>query len=360
MKKVEKCLEFGGPLLASLLLALMPMACGSGGGGGGKGGPGLENGGGDGGETAACCLCDGGGAAGCCLAHGDGGPQTGGDGGTTALGDGGLNAPPVARCGSDREVHPLDTLILDGRNSSDPEGGPLTYRWRILERPSGSTAPIREPGQALTSFFVDLATPGGEPYRIELCVTDRQGASDCCTFAVHAAPCCAIHVQLVWDKERVDVDLHVLSLGQSENAAFFDLLGSDCYYMNKSPSWAAPGSEDDPSLDIDDVDGYGPENINIGAPAGGRYVVAAHYFCDDALGPTRATLRIFCQGQLCYEKTRPLEKSGDFWTAAIIDWPGCAIEELNCYSRVPEGCMGWEEDGGLDTGIGPGGSTYLP
>ena len=261
---------------------------------------------------------------------------------TVALRAGALtNGPPVARCPSDMEVAPLDTITLDGRNSSDPDGQPLNYQWTLEQRPAGSNAPIQNANSAVATFFVDLATTPQEPYVFKLCVTDTWGESNCCSFMVHATPTDALHIQLVWDIDTSDMDLHLLSPRGSSTMNFFDLLGSDCYYMNKSPSWGAPGTDDDPSLDIDDVDGYGPENINISRPETGTFTVGVHYFCDDNLGQSNATIRIFCNGVKAFEKTRMLYSSGDFWDVATIRWPGCTINEINNYRQVTEGCQGW-------------------
>ena len=52
---------------------------------------------------------------------------------------------------------------------------------------------------------------------------------------------------------------------------------------------------DNPRLNLDDTDGYGPENINIDEPiAGQSYTVGVHYFSDDAMGPAQAYVKIYC------------------------------------------------------------------
>ena len=261
---------------------------------------------------------------------------------TVALRAGALtNGPPVARCPSDMEVAPLDTITLDGRSSSDPDGQPLTYQWTLEQKPQGSNAPIQNANSAVATFFVDLASTPQEPYIFKLCVTDTWGESSCCSFMVHATPTDALHVQLVWDIDTSDMDLHLLSPRGSATMNYFDLLGSDCYYMNKNPSWGGSTSEDDPRLDIDDVDGYGPENINISRPETGTFTVGVHYFCDDNMGQSNATVRVFCNGTLAFEKSRMLYSSGDFWDVATIRWPGCTINEINNFRQVSEGCMGW-------------------
>src|SRR5690606_11993620 len=85
---------------------------------------------------------------------------------------------------------------------------------------------------------------------------------------------------------------------------------------------------ENPSLDIDDKDGEGPENINIDDPNPcAWYAVGLHYFDDQGLGPSFATVRIFINGQRRFEKINVhLEvggvASGDFWEVALIHWDG--------------------------------------
>lgn len=48
------------------------------------------------------------------------------------------NLPPVANPGADRVITAGNTARLDGRASFDPEGAPLSYRWRSIDAPYGS------------------------------------------------------------------------------------------------------------------------------------------------------------------------------------------------------------------------------
>jgi hypothetical protein len=103
-----------------------------------------------------------------------------------------------------------------------------------------------------------------------------------------------LHIQLVWttpddpdetDMTGTDLDLHLrhpdANGGWNSDAGQFD-----CYFANKTPDWGAQlDPADNPTLDIDDTNGAGPENINLAHPEAITYDVAALYFrAESALG----------------------------------------------------------------------------
>ena len=78
------------------------------------------------------------------------------------------NSRPIANAGPDRTV-PLGTLVtLDGRQSSDPDGDTLGYRWQLLAEPDGSGAVLVEATTSTPRFLVDV--PGS--YLVQLIVND--------------------------------------------------------------------------------------------------------------------------------------------------------------------------------------------
>jgi hypothetical protein len=259
------------------------------------------------------------------------------------------NNPPVCVCNpSTMEVAPLDTITLSGAGCTDPDGQPLQFAWEARARPSGSTAPIRNANSRDASFFVDLATPNTEPYVFRVTATDTWGASAFCEITVIAVPRDALHVQLVWDTDGNDVDLHLLnpagSASPTSSNGWFSLV-NDCHYRNCGGTggleWGQAGNtQDNPRLDIDDISGFGPENINIARPQSGTYTVGVHYYCANSVGTTRATVRVYCNGQEAFESMKPLPTTGFFWDVASIQWPGCVINELNQTRTVSQGCTG--------------------
>lgn len=78
------------------------------------------------------------------------------------------NEPPVANAGPDQTLFAGETAQLDGSGSSDPDGDAMTYEWKIVQRPAGSTAQLSDPGAPNPTLPTDL--PGD--YVIELMVND--------------------------------------------------------------------------------------------------------------------------------------------------------------------------------------------
>jgi hypothetical protein len=90
------------------------------------------------------------------------------------------NSAPVADAGPDQTVPAGVTVTLDGSGSSDVDGDPLTFQWRLVSIPAGSVAALSDPSAVRPTFLVDR--PGR--YLAELVVSDGQAASAPDTVAV--------------------------------------------------------------------------------------------------------------------------------------------------------------------------------
>ena len=78
------------------------------------------------------------------------------------------SSAPVANAGPDQGVFVNTTVQLDGSQSSDADGDPLTYRWSLLHKPAGSAAVLANVTTINPSFTVDK--PGS--YTAQLIVND--------------------------------------------------------------------------------------------------------------------------------------------------------------------------------------------
>lgn len=230
----------------------------------------------------------------------------------------------TTQCTRADSIDPLTRVYLDGSGSYDPAAPArriVDYQWVVSEYPSGSNPndfQIRGNG---TQYF-DFWTPLAGRYVVSLKVRNDQGITSGeteqskVTFMV--IPKSRVHIQLVWDDTTNDQDLHLTNVSQSDAVC---TTPADCFYRDKQPRWFTThpaGQGPNPRLDIDDVNGQGPENINIDQPNPGTYRVYAHYFRGTT--PTRLTLRIWLNGLPVAEYRRVVNAAKDVWAIADITW----------------------------------------
>lgn len=267
--------------------------------------------------------------------------------------DAGLDCPEARIAPGPLGARPLEVIELKpiiGIVRGD-EAPVVRWRYTVVSRPPGSTAQVVE-----RHTFPDAPAAGGDPddpttpsalffldlagrYVFELTVEDAAGRrapapgcpSDAARRAVEVVPESPVHVELVWhtpddpdetDADGTDLDLHVTRPGGDW------LSQGDCYYGNPNPDWDPPGPAGDPNLDIDDVDGAGPENIRIARPQptaaqGGPYRVAVHSYrlqfgSEGAEPPAEATLRLYLNGLPAFEGRHTFRTEDAWWRAARI------------------------------------------
>jgi hypothetical protein len=78
------------------------------------------------------------------------------------------NIAPRANAGPDRSAAPGGTITLDGTASRDPNNTSLTYSWRIVTQPSGSTPVLSNATTATPTFRADVLGV----YTVALTVSD--------------------------------------------------------------------------------------------------------------------------------------------------------------------------------------------
>ncbi len=218
-----------------------------------------------------------------------------------------------------------DVVDLYGSDSSDPDGTDLTYEWSVLQRPNGSLADI-EPDhtQADPEFEVDIVGF----FELELTVYDEHGLSNCepAIVTIDATPDEDIHVQLVW--EAPEVNQSGGPDGNAQRGTDLDIhyVHEDSYWgendvinwTNTEENWGGDGTA---VLDIDDLWGEDPENINHSDPMNERsYRVGVHYYCDKNWGPADATVRIYFGVNIHDEFERRMEATDHFWYVGDINW----------------------------------------
>ncbi len=244
--------------------------------------------------------------------------------------------PPTVECPDVVDTRPLTEVGIEA--SAEDDGTIVSWRWRLLDVPPGSSArPPAPANAAATRFTPDLA---GE-YRLEVVATDDDGMTGRCETIVRAVADEGIRIEMFWDTDGTDMDVHLLN---PEGMRW--RTPDDCYYANcvsrdmmSVLEWGRPGPDDNPRLDIDDTDGFGPENINIDEPYDGVYRVGVYAYN----GSGRVTVRIYCGG----DRTEPRIAFGprqlrgvgqlhDFWRVADIDirGVGCDVRAVDTVTPV--------------------------
>lgn len=274
-----------------------------------------------------------------------------------AVGRGAIGACPVAAAGgrikgkgsSTRPslgAAPLDYIILDGSQSTDEDGSlPLdatSWEWTVLEQPKDAIVQLKETSEAPGDpRYQEVRLLLAGEYKFGLRVKDNQGFVSCnqAEVLVRAVPNEKILVELTWtnpedpdetDTVGADVDLHMVKMGPGQ--WFEDPY--DIYFRNPN---SGPGSEENglwgpesPSLDIDDTDGVGPENIQMNDPANCQwYSIGVHYY-RQLFGTAYVTVRVYIDGGLVFEKINtPMTKGGQFWDVARIHWDSRRVIEVD-------------------------------
>ncbi len=224
---------------------------------------------------------------------------------------------PYAYCSADPPtvlaIHESSTYLPEdeqGNQSGDATYGfnELAFYWSFISTPSGSSVVM--PGTIESTRTITPDVVGTYEAQLVVCNPLEQ-CSDPCVTSFEAIMQEDLWVEMYWTQANDDMDLHLLNDGGSFNS------NGDCYYANcvgYGPDWGQSGySGDDPSLDLDDIPGTGPENINIVDPADGTYTVVVHDYTGstpDYQGANNVTVNVYTFGQLEFSDTRPISGEG--------------------------------------------------
>jgi len=248
---------------------------------------------------------------------------------------GAVGKGPQAVCAADKTTMPLTTENFDGSGSYDADGQALTFHW-VLTPANGSAATLDNPSSPTPSIFVDLAGT----YRGELTVTNTNGQTNSCRQNIESIPNENFRIELFWGVPD-DMDLHLLKTGST---AMSDAHSSpnDCYFANTNPDWGVNGyGNDDPALDLDDIHGLGPENINIVDPAmaphDGWYQVFVHDYpgTEDYYPANDVTVQIYLNGALVNSYNFQMSDEDTDYYVAKIHWPSGQIIDCNGLGGCP-------------------------
>jgi len=97
----------------------------------------------------------------------------------------------------------------------------------------------------------------------------------------------------------------------------------DCFWFNPNFNWGSYQADinDNPGFDRDDIDGAGPENMNLAILENVVYRVGMYYWNDHGYGPSYVMIRVYIYGVLVFEIKDVLMVDQDMWDAAMVEWP---------------------------------------
>ena len=252
----------------------------------------------------------------------------------------------VIDCAEGTDVVPQTVLHLSGTGSRSEDGGIQGWQWTV-EQPQGScSAFVPSDTSPEPTFEVNVAGT----YTFHLAVLDETSSESpvLATMVVVVKPDAALHIELLWDtpgdldqtdigtQAGSDVDLHFAHPwaeghdvdGDGVLDGYFDN-PYDCYWFTGHPKWGNQDSQlDDPSLDRDDTDGAGPENLNLAMPEPVTYKVGVHYWNDYGFGISHATVRVYLHGELAFEAPDVPLTNDDLWDVCTIEFPEGHVEAV--------------------------------
>lgn len=152
-------------------------------------------------------------------------------------------------------------------------------------------------------------------------VSGALAAEDTMTFSAQV-PLMALLATLTWNTGGTDVDFWIT-----------DPNGERCYY-------AHPYTASGLALDVDDTNGYGPENITTAAVIPGDYLVQVHYYSDhDSENAIGSDCFVVIQegDEAPVNYYGYLSDSGDIWNVTTLHYSpvkGWSVKPNNTYGKV--------------------------
>ncbi len=254
-------------------------------------------------------------------------------------------------------VIPQTQLVLDAGCSTPGSTGQaiVKYKWSISQPPDSYA--VLTPSDAVKSPQFQPNSAGA--YTVTLDVIDAADVHACApaTYKLNVTPDDKLHIELTWDTPGdadktdvgidakgkkadgsyagTDLDLHLANALAEDQAGQKDYdkngvadpwfaVCYDCSVFNGYPDWDEFGNYlDNPKLDRDDKDGWGPEIIYIKEPpAGAVYSIGVLYNAAHSFGKSIPTVRVFVDGELqaMTSKVGPEMVEGDLWCAGQVSW----------------------------------------
>ncbi len=262
--------------------------------------------------------------------------------------DDGCSGPPWVVCPASPVTVAARATVTLTATDGDPDGDIVSRRWEVLSGPVGMLYTFGCATCASTTFRADIAGI----YQLRYTVTDATGRTASCTIEVRVTGL-GLRVEVVWTSTTADLDTHVLN-GSATVWSTSTSDTNDCHWRNCTGgalTWPPAGTINDPRLDLDDVNGLGPENVNVDViNVGETYRVGVHWWSGHGDTSSGVTVRIYC-GDISAVPVRTVTRTisggastygadaaNQFWKVADVVFSGpdtCSVTELGVV--VPSG-----------------------
>lgn len=167
---------------------------------------------------------------------------------------------------------------------------------------------------------------------------DNDGATDCDDSDCSSAEECdtspsgpGLVIQLTWQEANDDLDLHLLAPNGTLES------DTDCYYANciingvVSLDWGQQGvSADDPVMTLDDIEGTGPEEIQLAEPqTNGEFTIVIHDYPSSVLTSANiATITVYSGDSVLWTGTKTISDENTYTDVATINWATQTVTPL--------------------------------
>lgn len=157
------------------------------------------------------------------------------------------NVAPLAVAGPAQQVNVGALVLLDGSNSIDINGHPLTYRWRLTTRPEGSMASLSDVAAVTPSFVADQSGA----YVVELMVNNgsRDSTPDTVTITAASVACVPETLQACYEGPAATVQVGLCRAG-TRTCSANGLFGPCDGQVLPAPEIADNGLDEDCDLSV--------------------------------------------------------------------------------------------------------------
>jgi uncharacterized protein YfaP (DUF2135 family) len=126
---------------------------------------------------------------------------------------------------------------------------------------------------------------------------------------------------LWWNTDLSDIDLHLVPVEGAGGAR------DDCFFAHMTSTWGA-------TLDVDDINGFGPEHITARILPAGKYRLYVHYFdTHGQTSPTVVNISVSANGRqseiFSLSGDRRMATQDDIWNVCTIEFPSGNINRID-------------------------------